>query len=224
MITDAGRAHLTRVRRGLLLRCAVLAASLAGLAALAAWVFASGRDPLGGPWLIIAVFLGFWAVFVAASPFELLAVNADLAGGESETIRGRAELTRVRAPGLVSLDHRAVLIAGRRYRVDARVIGDVLTGDEAEAVIAQRSGVLLEMRRATETRLDDPPVEPPSGVALTRRDRRLLRLIGQGLSDKEIARELNLAPATVRAYNSELYAKLGVANRTQAARYAPQGD
>jgi DNA-binding NarL/FixJ family response regulator len=55
---------------------------------------------------------------------------------------------------------------------------------------------------------------------LTRRERELLALIAEGLTDKDIARRLNLSPATVRTYNSALYAKLGITRRTQAVAIA----
>nr|WP_272906805.1 response regulator transcription factor [Hyphobacterium sp. SN044] len=58
---------------------------------------------------------------------------------------------------------------------------------------------------------------------MTRREQELLALIAEGLTDKEIARRLNLSPSTVRTYNSALYQKLGVTSRTQAIRMAKSG-
>lgn len=52
---------------------------------------------------------------------------------------------------------------------------------------------------------------------LSEREIAVLRLLVQGLSNPEIARQLHLAPGTVRNYVSELFAKLGVSDRTQAA-------
>jgi DNA-binding NarL/FixJ family response regulator len=51
---------------------------------------------------------------------------------------------------------------------------------------------------------------------LTGREQEVLRLLVQGLSNPEIAKELHLAPGTVRNYVSEIFAKLGVSDRTQA--------
>lgn len=55
---------------------------------------------------------------------------------------------------------------------------------------------------------------------LTQRERDTLRLAEEGLSNKEIARRLELAPGTVRNYLSEAAAKVGAANRTEAGRIA----
>lgn len=58
---------------------------------------------------------------------------------------------------------------------------------------------------------------PPSVELLTTRELGVLRLIAEGLSDREIAQEFTLALETVKWYNKQIYSKLGVRNRTEAA-------
>lgn len=57
-----------------------------------------------------------------------------------------------------------------------------------------------------------------SGVAdeLTGRQRRVLELLATGLSNKAIAREMNISEITVKAHVSAILRKLGVSNRVQA--------
>jgi two-component system response regulator DesR len=55
---------------------------------------------------------------------------------------------------------------------------------------------------------------------LTDRERRVLRLAGEGLPSAAIATRLNLSDGTVRNYLSDAILKLGAANRTEAARIA----
>ena len=57
---------------------------------------------------------------------------------------------------------------------------------------------------------------------LTDRERQVLRAAEEGLASAEIAKRLNLSEGTVRNYLSESIAKLGVANRIEAARLARQ--
>ena len=52
---------------------------------------------------------------------------------------------------------------------------------------------------------------------LTGREKEVLDLIAQGCTNKEIARALSVSPATVKAHVERILAKLGVADRTQAA-------
>lgn len=59
------------------------------------------------------------------------------------------------------------------------------------------------------------PDDPLS--ALTEREREVLKRLGRGLSNKEIALELTLTEMTVKGYVSDIFAKLGVSDRTQAA-------
>lgn len=55
---------------------------------------------------------------------------------------------------------------------------------------------------------------------LTERQLDVLRLIAGGGSNKEIARELDLSPATIKAHTAAAIAALGAANRTEAAMRA----
>ena len=59
------------------------------------------------------------------------------------------------------------------------------------------------------------PVEP-----LTEREKEVLSLVGQGVSNKEIAATLFITERTARTHVSNILGKLGLASRTQAALYA----
>jgi DNA-binding NarL/FixJ family response regulator len=64
------------------------------------------------------------------------------------------------------------------------------------------------------------PVRPPdAGLAepLSEREEEILRLVARGLSNREIADRLNLAPGTVKNYVTTILQKLGARDRTQAA-------
>lgn len=63
---------------------------------------------------------------------------------------------------------------------------------------------------------------PDSPETLTERETDVLRLLAQGLANKEIARDLAIGEKTVKTHVSNILAKLGVQSRTQAALYAVQ--
>lgn len=66
-------------------------------------------------------------------------------------------------------------------------------------------------------------LEQPEEVennSLTRRETEVLRLIAEGLYNKEIADRLSISEKTVKNHVSSIFKKLGVSDRTQAAVYA----
>ena len=92
----------------------------------------------------------------------------------------------------------------------------------ARAVRAAYAGEAL-LDPVVAARLMEAIAQPaPSGPAgeLTRREREVLELIARGLSNKRIARELGVAEKTVKTHVGHVLAKLGVADRTQAALHA----
>ena len=60
-------------------------------------------------------------------------------------------------------------------------------------------------------------------AALTGQERKILELIGEGLTNRQIGEQLYLAEKTVKNYVSGLFTKLGMERRTQAAVYAARG-
>jgi DNA-binding NarL/FixJ family response regulator len=61
---------------------------------------------------------------------------------------------------------------------------------------------------------------PPTVTALTDREREVLALVAQGLSDRQVADALVISERTARTHVSNILSKLGVASRTQAALLA----
>jgi two-component system nitrate/nitrite response regulator NarL len=84
--------------------------------------------------------------------------------------------------------------------------GEVVCPPGVAAVLARRVATLANQRR-----------EPAGDARLTLREREILRLIDDGLSNKEIAQRLSLQTKTVKNHVSNILAKLGVANRAAAA-------
>ncbi|MBZ5735783.1 response regulator transcription factor [Nocardioides sp. TRM66260-LWL] len=64
------------------------------------------------------------------------------------------------------------------------------------------------------------PVSDPELDSLTAQEQRILELIGEGLTNRQIAERMFLAEKTVKNYVSSLLGKLGLSSRTQAAIFA----
>ena len=61
---------------------------------------------------------------------------------------------------------------------------------------------------------------PRSLGSLSRRETEVLRLLGEGLSNREIAERLFISPKTAEHHVSRIYGKLGLKSRAEAAAYA----
>jgi DNA-binding NarL/FixJ family response regulator len=67
-------------------------------------------------------------------------------------------------------------------------------------------------------------VEEVPASRLTCRELDVLRLLARGLSNRVIARELDISEKTVKNHLSSIYFKIGATHRTQAALYARHVD
>jgi two-component system response regulator DevR len=103
-------------------------------------------------------------------------------------------LKQVRGPALVSAVRR---VAG----------GGTLWDDVAPSVVPARRPVGVPADRTS---------------TLTDQERTVLRLIGEGLTNRQIGVRMGLAEKTVKNYTSHLLAKLGLERRTQAAILATE--
>ncbi|GAP59722.1 transcriptional regulatory protein DevR (DosR) [Arthrobacter sp. Hiyo1] len=71
--------------------------------------------------------------------------------------------------------------------------------------------------------LTEPRRVDPRVASLTPQERRVLDLVGQGLTNRQIGELMQLAEKTVKNYVSSMLAKLGFERRTQAAVYIAHG-
>jgi DNA-binding NarL/FixJ family response regulator len=69
-------------------------------------------------------------------------------------------------------------------------------------------------------RLRDQPKKSDPLASLSPQERRILELIGEGLTNRQIGQRMYLAEKTVKNYVSGVFAKLGMERRTQAAAFA----
>ena len=95
------------------------------------------------------------------------------------------------------------------------LLKDVQPRELVEAIRTVHGGGALLHPQVASRLLEEMTTDP-----LTPREREVLSLIGRGMPNKAIARELSLSEKTVKAHVSNILAKLGVTDRTQAALYA----
>jgi len=111
------------------------------------------------------------------------------------------------------------IMAGAAGYVLKQIRGTDLVG----AVRTVASGQsMLDPRAASQVmeRLRSHAQHPDPLAGLSGQERRILELIGEGLTNRQIGERMFLAEKTVKNYVSSLFAKLGMQRRTQAAAYA----
>jgi DNA-binding NarL/FixJ family response regulator len=111
------------------------------------------------------------------------------------------------------------IMAGAAGYVLKQIRGTDLVG-AVRTVAAGKS--LLDPDAATKVmnRMRDQATQADPLAGLTAQERKILELIGEGLTNRQIGERMFLAEKTVKNYVSALFAKLGMERRTQAAALA----
>jgi DNA-binding NarL/FixJ family response regulator len=94
------------------------------------------------------------------------------------------------------------------------LVGAVRTVASGESMLDPEAASRVMKRMREQATRSDPL------AGLTDQERRILELIGEGLTNRQIGERMFLAEKTVKNYVSALFAKLGMERRTQAAAYA----
>lgn len=170
--------------------------------------------------------------------------------GEASNGLQAIEMVRQLKPDVVLMDLLMPQMGGveatgiiRREMPDTEVIALTSVLEDASVVGAIKAGaigyllkdtdgpeLLRAIRAASEGQVQLSPKAaarlvrevrvPESPEKLTERETDVLRLVAQGLANKEIARKLDIGEKTVKTHVSNIFSKLHVVSRTQAALYA----
>lgn len=152
---------------------------------------------------------------------DLLMPNMD---GVTAIGRIKAELPETEIVTMTSFIEEEKVTAALEAGASGYVLKDAEAEEVAAAVRAAYAGEvhldpavarLLAQRMRHRASPEDELAEP-----LTEREKDVLRLLGQGMSNKEIGAALFITERTARTYVSNILGKLGLASRTQAALYA----
>jgi DNA-binding NarL/FixJ family response regulator len=94
------------------------------------------------------------------------------------------------------------------------LVGAVRTIASGQSLLDPQAAATVMRRMRDQAATSDPL------AGLTDQERRILALIGEGLTNRQIGDRLFLAEKTVKNYVSALFVKLGMQRRAQAAAYA----
>ncbi|MEU7384633.1 response regulator [Streptomyces sp. NPDC088337] len=161
---------------------------------------------------------------------DVAVLDVRLPDGDGVTVcrELRSRLPELACLMLTSFDDEEALLDSIMAGASGYVLKQIRGSDLVSAVRTVASGQSLLDPSAT-TKLmarlrggQQPQEEPDTLPGLTDREREILALIGEGLTNRQIGQRLYLAEKTVKNHISRLLAKLGVERRIQAAVIATQ--
>jgi len=140
--------------------------------------------------------------------------------GIAATSAIRRELPDTEVVALTSVLEDAAVVEAIRAGAIGYLLKDTEAPELRRAIKAAATGQ-VQLSPQAAARLIREVRTPENGkAALTERETDVLRLLAQGLSNKEIAQSLNVGEQTVKTHVSHILEKLAVPSRTQAALYA----
>jgi RNA polymerase sigma factor (sigma-70 family) len=162
----------------------------------------------------------------------LLDVHLPGGGGQAVITAVKKEHPEVRFLALSASDAPEDVIGVIRAGARGYVTKTISTADladaiqrvaDGDAVFSHRlAGFVLDAFAAAPSATDVKPSFDPELDQLTSREREVLRLIAQGYTYKEIARELYISVKTVESHVSSVLRKLQLSSRHQLTRWAAE--
>ena len=140
--------------------------------------------------------------------------------GPESIMRIKKSFPEIKVIALTSFVEEDLVVRSIQAGAIGYLLKNVSAEKLAEAIRAANLGQSTIEASAAQVLLQASQKPEKLGDNLTERERQVLALIAEGMTNKEIAQQLSLSHGTVRVYVSHVLAKLGVGNRTEAARLA----
>ena len=161
------------------------------------------REPEGGPWRVLGT----------AQLLEAEGKHEEAASAYVDAIETGDKTFRPSAMGTAHVGAARCFI----------LIGDIdrarIHASQAAELLARWEGWRVDELHAVQRRLGvGPGVEGPD--ALTPREREVVELLAEGLTNAEVAARLYISPKTAAVHVSNILAKLGMASRSEVAAFA----
>jgi NarL family two-component system response regulator LiaR len=142
--------------------------------------------------------------------------------GAEATRAIRKECPHVQVIALTSFEEKQLVREALEAGAISYLLKNVTADELTEAIRAAHAGRSTLAPEAVQALVQTASQGPPLGHDLTPREREVLALMVQGLSNPEIAERLVVTRSTAKAHVSNILSKLGVSNRAEAVALALQ--
>jgi NarL family two-component system response regulator LiaR len=140
--------------------------------------------------------------------------------GASATRLIRKQSPAVQVLALTSFKEEILVQSALQAGAIGYLLKDVSADELAQAIRAAHAGRSTLSPEAAEALVHATSQPPATGTDLTDREREVLTLMVEGLSNTQIAARLAISPSTIKSHVSNILAKLRVASRTEAVTLA----
>ena len=142
--------------------------------------------------------------------------------GAEATRAIRQKCPHIQVVALTSFKEEEVVQAALKAGAIGYLLKNVSADELAEAIRRAHAGKATLAPEAAQILIHSATEPPPPGHDLTEREREVLVLMVEGLSNPEIANRLIVSRSTVKFHVSSILSKLGVGSRTEAVALALQ--
>lgn len=144
-------------------------------------------------------------------------------GGVATIAALQAEWPEIHVIALTSFQEGSLVEEALQAGAIGYLLKDVAIDDLAKAIRLAQRGMPVLAAAAAQALVRVVTARPPKlGQDLTERERQVLRLLAEGLSNQQIAERLVITPATVKFHTHSIRSKLGASSRTEMVVLALQ--